>query len=223
MAYFVSVVLYFLIQYRLVSFFSFILIVVLLTVYLSKKYKRFSIPLFVVPASLLGMAFLFFGPMLNAAFLNQFGSTASAVITSSRQTSSRLNEQYIWAYEVLVQTAQGEDVISGFDTMSASIWPLRNQILIPPEGERFIVKHIASFPKNLVILSDESEYGRRRLLREEIGPIDQARQRYKASPSNAEFKEQYIELLRQFITRHEGGQDLLTIQSFKKELKQLEQ
>lgn len=223
MTHLVSVVLYYLTQYRLLSFFSLVVAGVLLAFYLDKKYPRFRMHTVLVPIGLLGMAGLFFGSMLNAAYLNQFGTAATAVITSSRETSSKLNEQYIWAHEVLIKTAQGKDVISEFDTMSVSLWPIRNQILIPPEGERFIIKHIPSFPKNIVILSDQSEYGLRRLLREEIEPIDRARQRYLASPDNTKFKEQYIELLRQFITRHESSQDVSTVERFKKALNQLEQ
>jgi len=45
--------------------------------------------------------------------------------------------------------------------MSASIYPIRNRILIPPENEPFVAKNIPGFERNIVIMSDESDYGKR--------------------------------------------------------------
>jgi hypothetical protein len=49
----------------------------------------------------------FTGHMLNALFLNAFGTTGSAVIVHSQETNSQLNDQYIWDYDAVLKTADG--------------------------------------------------------------------------------------------------------------------
>lgn len=80
----------------------------------------------------------FTGHFLNALFLNAFRTTGSAVILHSQQSDSQLNDQYIWNYDGVLKTADGRDIVIQFDTMSASIYPIRNRILIPPENEPFV-------------------------------------------------------------------------------------
>lgn len=130
--------------------------------------------LLVVPGMLFAGINVFTSHIVNALFLNAFGVTGSAVIVHSRETSSQLNNQNVWEYDAVVKTADGRDVTTKFDTMSASIYPIRNEILIPPEGESFVVKYVPGFERNIVILSDESDYGRRRLVREDLEPVEKA-------------------------------------------------
>src|SRR5690606_3258821 len=99
----------------------------------------------------------FFGSSINGAFLNAFGTYGTAVITQSEQTKSQLNDQYIDAYTGVMRTADGRDVKIAFDTMSAVLHPWRNEINIPPAGERFVVKYIPGFEKNVAIMRDESD------------------------------------------------------------------
>jgi len=68
-----------------------------------------------------GMINVFTGSSINAVFLNAYGTYGSAVVTHAEETSSQLNDQYIWAYDAVIKTADGRDVKTSFDTMSASL------------------------------------------------------------------------------------------------------
>ena len=47
----------------------------------------------------------FTGHMLNALFLNAFGTQGDAVIVHSRETDSQLNDKSIWEYDAVLKTA----------------------------------------------------------------------------------------------------------------------
>src|SRR5258708_28417385 len=89
----------------------------------------------------------FTGHMLNALFLNTFGTQGHAVIVHSRETDSQLNDKNIWEYNAVLKTADVHDVPLQFNTMSAAIYPIRNAILIPPENEMFVAKYIPGFER----------------------------------------------------------------------------
>jgi hypothetical protein len=163
--------------------------------------------LLIVPFFLLGVVNTFAAHMLNAAFLNAFGTIGHAVIGYEAETNSQLNDQYIWEYEAILKTADGRDVVTHFDTMSASIYPIRNEILIPPKGETFVAKYIPGFERNIAIMSDLSAYGKRRLVEQDGVPVEKAAARYAASPANPAFVKGYRDALRAFIARHADDAD----------------
>jgi hypothetical protein len=165
---------------------------------------------------------VFAGHFLNAMFLNAYGTLGTAVITHSEKTDSMLNNQYIRAYDAVLKTADGRDVVTAFDTMSASIYPIRNAILIPPLGETFVVKYIPGFERNIVIMSDLSDYGKRRLIREDRGPVDKAKAQLAASPTNETFIAEYRNALREFLDKHGRDGDPDLIQSYQRALKSLD-
>jgi len=150
-----------------------------------------------------GMINIFTGSMVNAVFLNAYGTHGSAVITHAEETNSQLNDQNIWAYDVVMKTADGRDVKTGFDTMSASLYPDRNAIDIPPPGERFVIKYIPGYERNIAIMRDESPFGKRLLVAEARVPVDRAAAQLAASPDNEAFKQEYREALRLFLARHQ--------------------
>lgn len=150
----------------------------------------------------IGFANIFLGSMVNAIFLNAYGTYGTAVITHEEETSSQLNDSNIWEYDAVVRTADGRDVKAGFDTMSASLYPPRNAIQIPPKGERFVVKYIPGFERNIAILRDESPFGKRLLLQEALKPVERAAAQVEASPDNVEFRREYRETIGKFLARH---------------------
>ncbi|MFC5343290.1 hypothetical protein ACETK8_07580 [Brevundimonas staleyi] len=157
-----------------------------------------------------GSVNIFLGGMANAAFLNAFGVEGRAVIVDARETSSRLNEQPVWAYDAVVRTADGQDADTSFNTMTASLWPIRNQILIPPRGENFVVKYVPGFPRNIVIMTDLSPSGQRRLLAQNRAPVDRAERRLAASPDNTRFREDYRRALSDFLRDHREADPRVT-------------
>lgn len=173
-------------------------------------------------ALLMPMANIFLAHMLNAWFLNAYGVKGSAIITKEEQTNSTLNDQYIYDYDVLVKTADGQDVLTGFSTMSAAIYPIRNGILIPNVNETFLVKYIPGYEKNIVILSDESNYGIVRKMAENQQEVQKAWIQYKASPQNKAFKEEYLRELKTYVADSDNASDPDVINNYKSIIQQLE-
>lgn len=124
------------------------------------------------------------------------------MITHEEETSSQLNDANIWKYDAVVRTEDGNDVKTGFDTMSASLYPPRNAIEIPPKGEWFVVKYIPGYERNIAIMRDESPYGRRLLLAEALAPVERAAAQVAASPDNPEFRREYREAIEAFLANH---------------------
>ncbi|MDR2876260.1 MAG: hypothetical protein LBV44_10110 [Methylobacillus sp.] len=158
-----------------------------------------------------GIVLVFTISFINALFLNRFGLYGSAVIIHNERTNDRLNKQYIHRYDVVVKTQDGRDVETGFDTMSAPSYPIQNAIYFPPVGERFLVKYIPGAEHNIVIMREESAFGRNRMMAEDRAPVERARERLKTSPNNPDFKAAYRDELHHFLRKHE--QDLPPVQA----------
>ncbi|WP_144639937.1 hypothetical protein [Bordetella genomosp. 13] len=179
-----------------------------------------------IPMVILGAANAMFGNFLNAAFLNAAGTEGTAVMIDSRETSMLLNEQRVYEHDVVVKPASGPSVATTFTTMSVAIWPIRNEILIPPEGQSFKVKYVPGVERNIVIMSDESAYGQARLLRQEQAAVERAERQWRAGPDNDAFRQEYRQALTAFIDRHQdlGGSDLLAdvVARYRNQLRALE-
>jgi hypothetical protein len=213
-----SAISYFLSQHPVWSLFAIILSSLILGVGLSIIRKNAGWSALFIIGLLFAIANVFLGHIVNALFLNANGVAGVAVIVHAEQTSSQLNDQYIWDYDAILRTADGQDVPFSFDTMTASIYPIRNEILIPPEGERFAVKYVPGFPRNVVILSDQSEYGKKRKVDEDFQPVQKAEAQLEFSPDNKDFLEQYRQALQQFIALHRNDADPALIASCEQKL-----
>jgi hypothetical protein len=160
-----------------------------------------------VPGLIAAAVSPFFGSAVNAIFLNAVGTTGSAVIVHSEETSSTLNDNNIWYYQAVVRTADGRNVETDFDTMSAALYPWRNEIQIPPDGERFVVKYVPEFPRNIAIMVDQSAYGRKRLIAQDREPVETAAAKLEAAPDDPKFRDDLRQALRGFIARHATDAD----------------
>jgi|GEM_PF-134000 len=141
-------------------------------------------------------------PMLvNAPFLNSFGTKGSAVIISEERTNSQLNENWVYRYSVILKTAEGEDVETEFTTMSATYYPPSNSIVLPIVGERFSVKYIPGAPHNFVILNNDehSAHVIRKKCTDVSVRIFEAKNRYEASSQNQKYIQQYRQELSAYI------------------------
>lgn len=211
----ISVILYFLSHHPGWSFLFILLFFTLISIWSRKT-------VFGILALLLPVANIFLAHILNAWFLNTYGVKGSAIITKEEQTNSTLNDQYVYDYDVLVKTADGKDVITGFSTMSAAIYPIRNSILIPNVNETFLVKYIPGYEKNIVILSDESDYGIAAKIAENQQEVQKAWIQYKESPQNQAFKEEYLKVLKSYIADSENTSEPEVIYKYKTIIQQLE-
>ena len=216
-----SSVLYFLVHHAIWSFFLIMIAISLLGRFMIRRRPVFYLFL-VLFGFFFSLANIFTGHFFNALFLNAFGTPGTAVIVQSEQTNSTLNDQYIWEYHAVMKTADGRDVKITFDTMSASIYPIRNAILIPPEKETFVVKYIPGVERNVVIMSDESDYGKQRLIYEARAPVEKAAAQLAVSPSNPEFIAEYRDALQTFLRNQRENADAALIRDYEQRLKALE-
>lgn len=139
------------------------------------------------------------GQFLNAWFLNKYGTESTAIITSDVETNSTLNDQYIHDYEAIVKKLDGKYINTFFSTTTASIYPIENAIRIPQVEKPFPVKFIPGYEKNIVILYHQSEDGKILEKYQLQAPINSARIKYEADPTNQEFIQEYIEALENYL------------------------
>jgi hypothetical protein len=160
--------------------------------------------LWLLTAFLLGTFNIIAGQMVNAAFLNAVGERGSGVIVRSEETSSRLNEQPVWRYEAIVHTRDGRDVETTLFTHTVSLWPLRNEILVPGVNQVFELKYVPGFPRNIVILTEASAHGqaRQRMAAREV--VEVAGRKHRFSPGNAAFEQDYRQAMHAFIEANDG-------------------
>jgi hypothetical protein len=174
-----------------------------------------------LPIIPLAIANGFAGQFLNAWFLNKYGIESTAIITSDIETSSTLNEQYIHDYEAIVKKQDGKYVTTTFSTTSASIYPIENAIRIPQVNQAFPVKYIPGYEKNMVILYNESEEGKKLRQYEMQAPINAAKIKYEADPNNKEFIEEYISALEDYLQVYNDENYKIKIEELRKQLKDL--
>jgi hypothetical protein len=177
----------------------------------------------VIPFFLLSPISFFTAPFLNALFLNAFGTTGKAVIVHKQETNEQFNDNYVWDYDGVLKTADGRDVAIHFRTTSATIYPIRNEILIPPANESFVAKYIPGFERNIVIMSVESNYGKRLKIEQDRAPVEKAAGQYAVSPTNHVFLKEYQAALQTFISKHRSDADPDLIQDYERELNGLSQ
>ncbi|MCS3532219.1 hypothetical protein [Chryseobacterium sp. JUb7] len=158
------------------------------------------------------------GQFLNAWFLNKYGTESTAIITSDTETNSTLNDEYIHDYEAIVKKQDGKYVDTFFSTTTASIYPIENAIRIPRVGLSFPVKYILGYEKNMVILYGKSEEGKAMLKYEKLAPIQSAKIKYEADPTNKEFKQEYIKALEDYTNQYNDEIYKLKLEELKKNL-----
>lgn len=212
----ISELLYFLNHHSIWSF------LIILTIGIVLSIGRIKI-VYAIFGLVLGFVNIFTAQFLNASFLNAYGVKGTAVVTDARETNSRLNDEYISEFDAVVKTQDGQDVLTSFSTMTASIYPIRNEILIPPAGETFYVKYIPGFEKNIVILREESRYGKLSRARENRRTIEKAQRQYEASPKNKAFRQEYLEALKSYIANPDNQVDTIYTEDYKKVIRSLQE
>lgn len=159
-------------------------------------------PLYLIALFPLAMLNVFLGSFVNAAWVNWIGERGEAVIVRAEETSSTLNDRYIWRYEAVVHTADGQDVDVVFHTNTISLWPLENAIRIPAQGQPFVVKYAPGFPRSIVILTNESPHGIAQSRARARERVEVAARRLHFSPGNERFRADYRRELDTWLRDH---------------------
>ena len=219
---FLSAIFYFLNQHSLLSMPLILAVGFGLMSMVVRWRKNPGLYVWMVPVFIFSMVNVFTSSILNGLFLNAVGTYGSAVITQERETNSRLNEQAVWAYDAVMKTADGRDVKTGFDTMSATIYPWTNTIYIPPMGERFVVKYVPGFEKNIVIMRLESDYGKQYILAVAMGEVSAKERQLEASPDNKAFQAEYRAALQEFLDKHGAQATPSIVEKYRRALNRLD-
>ncbi len=85
----------------------------------------------------------------------------------------------------------------------------------------FVAKYIPGFERNIVIMSDESEYGKRIIVDDDRGPVEKAAGQYAVSATNPAFIKEYRDALQTFIAKHRSDADPDLIQDYEQQLERL--
>ncbi|MBP1994368.1 hypothetical protein [Paenibacillus eucommiae] len=180
--------------------------------------------LFILPIlGLLAAIFnIFVTHYVNSLFLNAVGTEGTAIIVYAEETNSLYNDEYVWEYEAVLKTSEGQDVVANFNTMSASIYPLRNAILIPPKGEGFVAKYVPGFERNILIMSDESDYGKKWVMNKDLNQVIKAEAKFASSPNNPKFISEYRQALQAFIEKYRDGPDPALLRQYEQKLEALD-
>jgi hypothetical protein len=202
-----SAVFYFLSYHSGLAYPVIVLIFALIGVVLALWKKQWGWCLLIIAGLIIGPLNSLTGPFCNSLFLNAVGVEGTGIIVHKTQTDTMLNYQYVWAYDVVLKAQDGRETAITFTTNNACIYPIRNEILIPPQGQSFITKYVPGFERNFVIMSDESQYGKQRLVEQDFEPVEKARAQLQVSPNNPAFISEYRKAAQTFLAAHRNDAD----------------
>ena len=81
-------------------------------------------------------------------------------------------------------------------------WPLENAIRIPAQDQPFVVKYTPGFPRNFVILTNESPHGIAQARASARERVEVAARKLHFSPGNAGFRADYRRELESWLRDH---------------------
>lgn len=155
-----------------------------------------------LPGVVIGIANVPGGRHLNAAFLQACGTPGRATVVGVDEVEFHYSEYPVFAYHAVLRSADGRDFKIDFTTLNAAVYPLDASGLLPPPGEAFVVRYVPGFERNVAIMFEQSQYGRRQRLAEDREPLQRAAAQWALSPGNPAFAAEYREAVRVFVQRH---------------------
>ena len=104
---------------------------------------------------------LVIGTWISGILVHMIGAEGQATITGSHGTGTVYNSHHVRAYDVLIRTADGRTVESGFEDDDFNVYPHHNATAYPGEGDEFNVRYLQHYPSDFVILGeDDSPWAR---------------------------------------------------------------
>lgn len=150
------------------------------------------IPVFV----LFAVGNIIFGTEVNTLLIYQFGAAGRATITGSYPTSTQYNNHNVRGYNVLIRTADRQVVETSFEDDDFNVYPPRNRVTYPDQGDEFSVRYVQSWPQEFIIIADDDSPWARglqcgRLRRDVI----QAATKRDFAPDSADYRKAYADAL----------------------------
>ncbi len=139
-----------------------------------------------------GVVNLSCGTAIADALVYRFGAAGSAIVTGKYQTADVYNNQDVQGYNVLIGTADGKVVETGFETDDFNVYPSRNATTYPDVGDVFTVRYLPNAPKTFVIVADDDSPWAQRLRCDALSQaVSDAANKMNFVPDNASYRDAY--------------------------------
>ena len=133
---------------------------------------------------------LMFGTWISGILVNVIGAEGQATITGSHGTGTVYNSHHVRAYDVLIRTADGRTVESGFEDDDFNVYPQHNATTYPGKGDEFNVRYPQHYPGDFVILGeDDSPWAQSLRCSRLVGTRDKAERKLRFAPDIASYRE----------------------------------
>jgi hypothetical protein len=148
------------------------------------------------------LAFLnvFFGTDVAAHMVHAFGEKGSATITGTYGTSTQYNDHDVVGYHVLLKTADGKVVETGFEDDDFNIYPPKNSVVYPDVGDHFSVYYLRWFPEDFVIVdNDDSPWATALRCRAMNKDVQEANAKYEFDRGSERYRAAYIDSINRLL------------------------
>jgi hypothetical protein len=120
------------------------------------------------------------------------GVAGSAIVTASYETDVQYNRHDVRGYTVLIRTAEGRVVETGFEDDDFNGYPPHNATTYPARGDVFTVRYLKHAPRTFVIVADDDSPWAHGLRCYVLGrTVSDATAKAHFAPEDASYKEAY--------------------------------
>lgn len=150
-------------------------------------------PLLLIPLGIiLGISNVLVGPDLAAVLIHSFGVQSQATVTGTYATGNIYNDRQVMGHHVLIRTAEGQMVEASFEDDDFNVYPPANGVTYPRDGDQFNVSHLARFPADFVIISnDNSPWAKSLRCHDLLSALRQADNKRQFAPESAPYRKAY--------------------------------
>lgn len=141
---------------------------------------------------ILGVGNVLVGPDLAAVVIHSFGAQAQAVMTGTYATDNIFNGRQVMGHNVLIKTADGQNVEASFEDDDFNVYPPANGVIYPQDGDRFNVSYLKGHPADFVIISDDDSPWAKRLRCDDLmSTVRQADKKRQFAPEATPYRKAY--------------------------------
>jgi hypothetical protein len=156
------------------------------------KMKKYISPYYSI-FIILALLNIFFGIDLAVGVVHMAGEEGKATISNSYNTGTRYNGHNVIGYNVLIKTAEGGVVETGFQDDDFNIYPPKNRVVYPGINNKFNVYYLRWFPKDFIIIdNDDSSWAVSLRCADLKRNLRQASAKYDFDRNNEVYRSDYI-------------------------------